>query len=38
MLLCRPAFAYAINRNPLLLLLNILPRRLQLFAIRRILR
>jgi NAD(P)-dependent dehydrogenase (short-subunit alcohol dehydrogenase family) len=34
----RPAFAYAINRNPLLLLLNILPRRLQLFAIRRILR
>ena len=34
----RPAFAYSINRNPLLLLLNSLPRRLQLFAIRLILR
>ncbi len=34
----RPAFAYAINRNPLLLLLNILPKRLQLFAIRKILK
>ncbi len=34
----RPRFAYAINRNPLLLLLNLLPRRLQLFAIRRILK
>ncbi len=34
----RPAFAYSINRNPLLLLLNILPRRLQLFIIRMILR
>lgn len=33
-----PAFAYAINRNPLLLLLNVLPKRLQLFAIRMILK
>ena len=33
-----PKFAYAINRNPLLLLLNALPKRLQLFAIRMILR
>ena len=34
----RPAFAYAINRNPLLLLLNALPKRLQLWAIRMVLR
>lgn len=33
-----PAFAYSINRNPLLLLLNILPKRLQLFAIKLVLR
>ena len=33
-----PAFAYAINRNPLLLLLNMLPKRLQLLAIRLVLR
>ena len=33
----RPAFVYAINRNPLLLLLNVLPKRLQLFIIRMIL-
>ena len=33
-----PKFAYAINRNPLLLLLNALPKRLQFFAIRTILR
>lgn len=33
-----PAFAYSINRNPLLLLLNALPKRLQLFAIRMILK
>ena len=33
-----PRFAYKVNRNPLLLLLNMLPYRLQLFAIRRILR
>lgn len=33
-----PAFAYSINRNPLLLLLNALPKRLQLFAIRLILK
>ncbi len=33
-----PAFAYSINRNPLLWLLNLLPKRLQLFAIRMILR
>lgn len=34
----KPSFAYSINRNPLLLLLNILPKRLQLFAIRHVLR
>jgi NAD(P)-dependent dehydrogenase (short-subunit alcohol dehydrogenase family) len=34
----KPAFAYSINRNPLLLLLNVLPKRLQLFAIRMILK
>lgn len=34
----RPRFAYAKNRNPLLLLLNVLPKRLQLFAIRCILK
>ena len=34
----RPAFAYHINRNPLLRLLNLLPRRMQLWVIRRILR
>jgi NAD(P)-dependent dehydrogenase (short-subunit alcohol dehydrogenase family) len=33
-----PAFAYSINRNPLLLLLNVLPKRLQLFAIRTVLK
>jgi hypothetical protein len=33
-----PAFAYSVNRNPLLLLLNILPRRIQLFAIRQVLK
>ena len=33
-----PRFAYHINRNPLLILLNILPKRLQLFIIRQILR
>ena len=33
-----PSFAYHINRNPLLLLLNILPKRLQLFVIRKILK
>ncbi len=33
-----PAFAYSINRNPLLLLLNILPKRLQLWAIRQVLK
>ena len=32
-----PAFAYSINRNPLLLLLNALPKRLQLWAIKMIL-
>ena len=30
-------FAYSINRNPLLLMLNVLPLRLQLFAIRKVL-
>ena len=34
----RPTFAYSINRNPLLLLLNALPKRLQLFVIRLILK
>jgi short-subunit dehydrogenase len=33
-----PRFAYSINRNPLLLLLNALPKSLQLFAIKIILR
>lgn len=33
-----PRFAYSINRNPLLLLLNILPKGLQLKIIRRILK
>ncbi len=33
-----PAFAYSINRNPLLLLLGALPKRLQLWAIRLVLR
>ena len=33
-----PAFAYSINRNPLLLLLNALPKRMQLWAIRMVLR
>ena len=34
----RPAFAYSINRNPLLLLLDFLPKRIQLWAIRTVLR
>lgn len=33
-----PVFAYSINRNPLLILLNILPKRLQLWIIRFVLR
>ena len=33
-----PVFAYSINRNPLLRLLNILPKRLQLWSIRKILK
>ncbi len=33
-----PKFAYSINRNPLLLLLNAMPKHLQLFAIKMILR
>ena len=33
-----PRFAYAINRNPLLLLLNILPHRFQFWIIRRLLK
>lgn len=39
-ILCKraPAFAYSINRNPLLLLLGVLPKRMQLFAIRLVLR
>ena len=34
----RPAFVYKINRNPLLLLLNILPKRFQLWIIKKILK
>ena len=33
-----PRFTYAVNRNPLLRLLNSLPKRMQLFAIRMILK
>ena len=33
-----PKFVYKINRNPLLLLLNVLPQRLQTFIIRKILK
>ena len=33
-----PSFAYSINRNPLLLLLNVLPKRMQLWAIRMVLK
>lgn len=33
-----PAFAYKLNRNPLLLMLNLLPKRLQLFAIKLVLK
>ncbi|NLO48080.1 MAG: SDR family NAD(P)-dependent oxidoreductase [Clostridiales bacterium] len=33
-----PKFAYSINRNPLLLLLNALPKRLQLWVIRQVLK
>jgi NAD(P)-dependent dehydrogenase (short-subunit alcohol dehydrogenase family) len=33
-----PRFAYSINRNPLLLLLNVLPKRLQLWIIKTVLR
>lgn len=34
----RPAFAYSVNRNPLLLLLNVLPKRTQIWIIGKILR
>ncbi len=33
-----PRFGYSINRNPLLVLLNLLPKRVQLFAINAVLR
>ena len=33
-----PAFAYGINRNPLLRILDLCPKRLQLFAIRQVLK
>ena len=33
-----PAFAYAVNRNPLLLMLNALPKRLQLWIIQQVLK
>ncbi len=35
---CKPKFAYSINRNPLLLILNLLPKPVQLWIIRLILR
>lgn len=35
---CKPKFAYAINRNKLLLILNSLPKSFQCFAIRKILK
>ena len=34
----RPKFAYAINRNPLLLLLHLLPQRMQFWVIRQVLK
>ena len=34
----RPRFAYSINRNPLLLMLNILPKHLQLWTIKQVLK
>lgn len=34
----KPKFAYPVNRNPLLLLLNALPKRLQLWSIRQVLK
>ncbi len=34
----KPRFAYAVNRNPLLLLMNMLPKRVQLWAIRQVLK
>lgn len=34
----KPRFAYSINRNPLLLLMNMLPKRIQLWAIRQVLK
>lgn len=39
-ILCKrnPAFAYSVNRNPLLSMLNILPKRLQLWAIKMVLK
>ncbi len=38
LLKCKPIFAYSINRNPLLLLLSILPKGLQLWIIKLILK
>ena len=34
----RPRFAYSLNRNPLLLMLNVLPKRLQLWIIKQVLK
>lgn len=34
----KPRFAYAVNRNPLLLLMNMLPKRVQLWVIRQVLK
>ena len=33
-----PAFAYSVNRNPLLRLMNLLPKRVQFAAIRAVLK
>ena len=34
----KPAFVYSINRNPLLRLMNVLPKRLQLYVIKKLLK
>jgi short-subunit dehydrogenase len=34
----RPKFVYSLNRNPLLLLLNILPKRMQTWIIKQVLK
>ena len=34
----KPRFAYSINRNPMLLLLNLMPKRIQLWIIKQVLK